>query len=1700
MGSSSFVHLHVHTHYSLLDGACRVPDLVRRTKALGMDSIAITDHGCMFGVIEFFNECKKEGIKPILGMEAYMAPGDRRERSTPGGNAGEAAYHLLLLAKDIEGYKNLIKLSSIAYREGFYYKPRIDKEVLRAHSKGLIATSACLGGEVSSALLKRDAKNARAIAETYAQIFEPEHFFIEVQKHIKEQDTVNPELAEIARKLGVGLVGTNDVHFLTKEDHYAHDVLCCISMGRLITDEGRLKYPTELYLKSPDEMRAALGDFDGALENTVRIAQMCNLELDFSKRFAPVYRVPTEKLRRDTGVSPVPSDSHGRDARVTGDDELYLRQLCEDGLNWRYGTTEVSSPVRDRLEHELKVIAMKNFCSYFLIVWDFCNFARENGIPVGARGSGVGTMVGYLLGLCNVDPIKYGLLFERFMDPSRNEMPDIDIDICQEGRGKIIDYVRHKYGHVAQIITFGTLAAKAACKDVGRVLGVPLPEIDRLTKLIPGVPGMTLDKAMKQVPELRELHDSNQTIQNVITLAKKLEGLCRNAGMHAAGVIIADQPLDGIVPLYKDSDDNVLTQFEGPIAEKCGLLKMDFLGLRTLTTLQRSIDLVKQTKGIEVDIEKVDFTDRKVLDLFCRGETKGIFQFESGGMTDLLLKMHPDRLEDLIAANALYRPGPMELIPLYCNRKHGREGVPSVHPIMDAILAETYGIMVYQEQVMQIFNQLGGIELSNAYKLIKAISKKTVEVIAKFKPDFIKGTMGKGVSKDKAEEIFDLILKFGGYGFNKCVVGETTVIDAVTGERTTVGELFRTKKRFTIHALGNDGKLRPRRVDDVVWNGRKQVFELRTAQGKRITATGNHPFRTLDGWKLLRDLKPDDRIAAPRRLHVSRGKSWHEHELITLAGLLSEGNTCHPSCLYFFGNDKRLVDDFADAAARFPDSVARTYARDARRSEVCVSTGRDARFAKGQRPWNAKQLDVVATIAPPTRSGAYRWADQIGILGCKASGKFVPAKVFQLRDADLELFLGRLWAGDGFLANATQAVPYYATSSEQLARDVQTLLLRLGIVSGVHSKTFNYRGAERAGYTVHLLGDDSIATFVARVGPHCLGRDPQLALLRASPSARRNASCKDTIPAEVRAWVDEERQRAGLIWRDLEQRSDVSMKEFVGRGSKLKRGFRRSTIKKLAEFFGSQRLADVAESDVFWDRVVAIEPKGVQDTYDLTVAVDHNFVADGLVVHNSHSTRYAIVAFQTAYMKTYHPVEYMAALLTFEMGSTEKVVEYIEECRRLTLPDGNKGIKVLPPDVNFSDKDFTPVYVEEGARSQKSGARRKTPATTKEGVIRFGLCAVRGVGEKAVEAIIEERKESGEFKTLYDFCERVDLRTVQRSTIEALVKCGATASVSNNRKAMLHVLDGAVEGAQRVQQDKRSGQMNFFGGASPAAPTQPTNTALPDVEEFASADLLKFEKEFLGFYITSHPLTEHQSAMERYTTATTRECATISEGTEVTIGGMINRVKKTVTKTGRSAGQSMAMITLEDLEGQIDGVLFAETYADALKRYPGSIEPESILFIRGKIDRRRETPSIVVNDVIPISEATNKLTTAVAIKLDRATHSTEQVKEAAALVAKHRGNIDLYVQLDTSDEHKVVLKMRREMNVRPSAELVQDIEQVLGNGAVQLVGAGQRRLKRIEQQKLFKDESAASEPAQQAPPTDEQLADALDDEEIMQEA
>jgi DNA polymerase-3 subunit alpha len=770
---NSFVHLHGHSHYSLLDGGATIDGLLKKTKELGMPAIALTDHGNLFGAVEWYTAAKKYEVKGIIGCEFYVAPNSRFDKDSHG--ISEAAYHLPVVVKNQTGWKNILKLASLAYTEGFYYRPRVDKETLAKYHEGLVAINGHFGTEISALVEKGDIEGAVAVAGQYKDIF-GDDFYVELQNHFDPaQVAMIPKLIEVARRAGCPLVATNDHHYLLKDDYDAHDALCCISMGRTIADETRLKYSRELYLKSPAEMRQIFREVPEACDNTLVIAEKCDLKLDFDARHAPVY------------VPPPTADGAPQNP------DTYLRDLCLEGIREKYGENippEKHKAIMDRLDFELQVICSKGFSSYFLIVWDFCNYAKNNGIPVGARGSGVGTVVGYVLSLCNVDPITYDLLFERFMDPARSAMPDIDIDICQEGRGKVIDYVRNKYGNVCQIITFNTLGAKAAIKDVGRVLGMPIAETDKITKLIPGGPNVELEDVVK-IPDIKKLIEENPQVNKLFGIAGRLEGLCRNAGMHAAGVIVCDKPLDEIVPLYKNGDD-VMTQWDGPTCEKVGLLKMDFLGLRTLTILERALDLIDKDlasgavklptvlkdapppflknrgHGFRIDIERIDITDQNVYrNVFQKGSTKGVFQFESGGMKDLLIKMKPDRLEDLIAANALYRPGPMDLIPDYCARKHGRQKVPSLHELADPVLAETYGVMVYQEQVMRIFNRLGNIPLRRAYDIIKAISKKKIEVIAKEKVAFIEGAMSHGLTKEQADEIFDNIEKFAGYGFNK---------------------------------------------------------------------------------------------------------------------------------------------------------------------------------------------------------------------------------------------------------------------------------------------------------------------------------------------------------------------------------------------------------------------------------------------------------------------------------------------------------------------------------------------------------------------------------------------------------------------------------------------------------------------------------------------------------------------------------------------------------------------------------------------------------------------------------------------------------------------------------------------------------------------------------------------------------------------
>ncbi|MHC5061365.1 MAG: DNA polymerase III subunit alpha [Planctomycetota bacterium] len=1154
MADKGFTHLHLHTQYSLLDGAIALDKLFKQCKKLNMDSVAMTDHGNMFGAIEFYTKARSAKIKPIIGIEAYIAPGSRLDRQKV--RIKDASFHLILLAENNTGYHNLLKLASAGYTEGFYYRPRIDKEILAELNEGLICTSACIGGEIASALAAGNKAAAEQAVQGYLEIFGDQRYFIEIQEH-ENTDTphVRDELIDLAKKMGVGLVATNDVHFLTADDYEAHNALCCISTGKRVTDPDRMQYPPDVYLRSSDEMRELFSDVPEACDNTLAIAKRCDVQLDLKTRHAPNF-VPAD------GSSP----------------EECLTKLCYKGARARYG--KLSAQIKERLDRELEVIESKGFSSYFLIVWDFCNYARENGIPVGARGSGVGTVVGYCLGICNVDPIRYDLLFERFMDPERDEMPDIDIDICQDSRAKVIDYVRKKYGQVAQIITFGTMKARAVIRDVCRVLDVPLSEADRLAKLIPATLGMTLDDALKIEPELKKACEEDERTEKLIEIAKRLEGLTRHASVHAAGVVISDEPLTNFLPLYKASDsDELVTQFEGPLVEKVGLLKMDFLGLRTLSVIERAVQLVEQLHGTKIDIENIDLKDEKVLGLFASGKTKGIFQFESGGMADLLMKLKPDRFEDLIAANALYRPGPMALIDDFVERKHGARWKVQ-HQIMKEVLEETFGIMIYQEQVMRICNRLGDIPLREAYTLIKAIGKKKLKTIAKEKERFIAGCTTKGIKKTEAAEIFELIKKFAGYGFNK-----------------------------------------------------------------------------------------------------------------------------------------------------------------------------------------------------------------------------------------------------------------------------------------------------------------------------------------------------------------------------------------------------------------------------------------------------------------SHATRYSFIAFQTAYLKAYQPIEFMAALLTYEMGNRDKVVEYIGECRDM-------DIEVLGPDINESFSDFTVVYNEEHDHKKDSG------------LIRFGLAAVKGVGEKAVEQIIAAREKVGGFHSLYHFCENTDLRAANKQVLEALIKAGAFDRMGGSRNQMIVALEKAMQIGQETQVDARNGQMNFFGEAGFGAEDDFSKDyeTLPNVQPWPEMQMLTYEKEVLGFYITSNPLGRHADTLDAYSTVNTSKLGNVKEKSQVVIGGMVTKIRHMVTRKGPKAGAKMAVFTLEDLQGDCEVVMFPRV----LDKYGQMLQVDKILFVKGKIDCRRETPNIICDELITIDEVFDKLAANVWVSLAAPDVTTENISRIRSICSKHRGMSPFGVSLTTKTGSRISAIADKNLSVRPDVDFCRELEAVVGAGNIHL--------------------------------------------------
>lgn len=750
---NKFTHLHVHTEYSLLDGACRIEELVKRAKELSMTSLAITDHGAMYGVVEFFKQAKKAGIKPILGFEAYVCP---RKLTDKDPQKDKEQYHLVLLAENEEGWKNIIKICSIGFVDGYYYKPRVDHETLRQYNKGIIALSACLAGEVQSRLLDNNYEEALKIALMYKDIFGENNFFLEMQDHgMKEQQKVNNYLVKLSTETNIKLVATNDVHYINKEDAYFHDVLLCIQMQNTVTDENRMKFPSdEFYLKSYEEMKTLFPE--EALENTAKIAERCNVELDFNTVHLPEFKIPDNTTKSS-----------------------YFRNICQEGLKERY--KDITAEIQQRLEYEIGVIEQMGYVDYFLIVWDFIKYARDNKIMVGpGRGSAAGSLVAYSMKITNIDPIKHNLIFERFLNPERVSMPDIDVDFCYERREEVIDYVKQKYGEkkVAQIITFGTMAARGSIRDVGRALNMSYGEVDFIAKKVPMTLGMTISKALEMNKDLKDLYEQEPKVKRVIDLALKVEGLPRHASTHAAGVLISKEYVTEYVPLSRNKDV-ITTQFNMIELEELGLLKMDFLGLRTLTVIRDAIDLIESNHHVKVDFNDCQYDDENVYKMFASAETLGIFQFESTGMRAFLKELKPTEFENLSAANALYRPGPMGQIPTYVKNKLNPENITYLHPKLEPILNVTYGCMVYQEQVMQIARDIGGFTMGRSDLLRRAMGKKKMSVMLEERKNFIYGkpaengepailgAINNGVDEKTANDIYDLMLEFANYAFPK---------------------------------------------------------------------------------------------------------------------------------------------------------------------------------------------------------------------------------------------------------------------------------------------------------------------------------------------------------------------------------------------------------------------------------------------------------------------------------------------------------------------------------------------------------------------------------------------------------------------------------------------------------------------------------------------------------------------------------------------------------------------------------------------------------------------------------------------------------------------------------------------------------------------------------------------------------------------
>jgi DNA-directed DNA polymerase III PolC len=1556
---SSFTHLHTHTEFSMLDGAARIGEVIAKAVADGQPAIGITDHGNMYGVLDFYAECRKQGITPVIGSELYMAGESRHERPRRRGKVDDTGgdsdggqklyYHLTALAENDTGYRNLLKLSSRAYLEGYFYKPRVDWELLEEYHEGLIVTTGCLGGVVLQALLQGDVQGATEKAARLQDIFGRDSLFVEIQDHgLAAQRQTNPQLIELARRIKAPLLATNDSHYTHREDHLAHDALLCVQTGSTIDDPNRFKFEGDQhYLKTAEEMRHLFREVPEACDNSLWIAERADVTIEFGKPKLPNYPIPEEFLRtlpkapnpgtgaltHDCGGLVVVEEADASPQAAEDPNDAYLRHLTYDGAHKRWGA-DLDAKVRERLDYELGIIAQMGFSSYFIITWDLINHARKNDIRVGpGRGSAAGCAVAYCLWITDLDPIKYDLLFERFLNPSRVSMPDIDMDFDSRYRDEMIRYAAERYGrdHVAQIVTFSTIKARAAVRDAARVLGYPYVVGDKVAKAMPPlVMGRDtplhacLDEHPKYVDgfkaarELREMYETDPDAKKVIDVAKGLEGMRRQDGIHAAAVVITNEPLTEYLPIQRKPEAGkpieeapVVTQYEMHGVEDLGLLKMDFLGLRNLDVISDTVELVKVTTGHDLDIDTVPLDDDATLELLRKGNSIGVFQLEGGPMRALMRSLAPTSFDDVAALVALYRPGPMaaNMHNDYADRKNGRKPVTYLHADLEEILADTQGLMIYQESVMRVAQKFAGFTLAEADNLRKACLPA--------------GTL--------------MLTKSRGY--------------------VPIERLARQADR-RVHTIDTTScTSRFETVDDVWSVGVKPVLRLTTSTGYTIEATDNHPFLVDDEWRELSAIRPGDAVAVAGRTMTDGGSNVTQSEVELAALLISEGYT--PDLRsgqhrvgHFCNTDPELLDAFRRA---FADHFGYEHSR-------------------------------AAVVAGVTRLRLTR-AELLSlerVLGCfgLAADKQIPLRYVNAPKPKVERFLGLSFCADGW---ADRSGVHYGSKSRAVCLALKRMLLRCGIVSNLHRRQIAGHGEH---WTLSVADKAQAKAFARLVEPHLTG----------------------VKAAKVDRWLLEWGERCSatnlgipsvFLSRELERRQAVTgrSKRDLGiecGGYTSSRMLDRQTLDGLLY---SERLEDLRTGDLLWDTVVSVEAVGEKECFDFQMAnPDRPYaVVEDFLVHNcgkkireliakervkfvegcettgygrdigtalfdiiepfadyafnkSHSYGYGLVAYQTAYLKAHHPVEYFAALLTSVKSDQDKSAVYLNECRQM-------GIPVLVPDVNLSVSDFTARLDDEGV-----------------GTIPFGLSAVRNVGEGLVALIIAERDANGPFVDFYDFAERVDPQVLNKRAVESLIKAGGFDCLGHPRKGLLLVFDQIVERTLARRKEREQGVMSLFGDLGPvddeSSPAFDERVVIPD-EEFDKMERLAFEKEMLGLYVSDHPLMGAEHLLKRRTDCSITELregvggATGYVPDEGGRGGNFRNVGGVVTNLQRKwtkKGDLMAIFVLEDLQAAIEVMVFPKTMAE----YGSQITEDAVVCVKGRLDSRDDVPKLIATEIQPI--------------------------------------------------------------------------------------------------------------------------------------